>query len=126
MENNKKIQEIRTDCRKLINSFKGRILEFDDKAMHCYTALSVHTRKVYGPTVALVTPDMYIAAIAHANNCKIATQNVKDFSHISLEIINPANFSPELNMLEQKEFYAYNSDEKCILLTDLFDDISAD
>lgn len=66
--------------------FKDRILPFESKAAAFYAEFTA-TRNNLGRPISNL--DCMIAAIARANNCKLATRNVSDFEHCGLEIINP-------------------------------------
>ena len=68
------------------NAFEDRILSFDKAASFEYARIS-EQREATGLHVDSV--DLMIAAIASANNFKIATRNVSDFHHCDLELINP-------------------------------------
>lgn len=72
---------------KAINeSFKHRHLYFDENAAHAYGKLMAK-RKEQGKPLSIL--DGQIAAIATVHGAAIATRNVKDFSNLNLELINP-------------------------------------
>ena len=66
--------------------FANLILPFESiAANHCAEIFA--SRKTLGRPIS--TFDCMIAAIARANDCKLATRNVSDFEHCRVEIINP-------------------------------------
>ena len=67
-------------------AFEQRILPFDDGAARSYGILMGHRRQLGRP---MSTLDGQIAAIADANNCHLATRNIKDFEHCQITLINP-------------------------------------
>lgn len=70
----------------IVEAFTGRILVFDELAAYQYGKIMGHRRKL---GKALGVPDGQIAAIASAQNAKVATRNVRDFIHCGLQLINP-------------------------------------
>ena len=66
--------------------FHDHILPFESKAANCYAEIFAH-RKTIGRPISVL--DCMIAAIAKANNCKLATRNVADFDHCGVEIVDP-------------------------------------
>ena len=64
--------------------FADRILSFDDKAALIWARLMAE-RKVAGRPRS--TLDMFIAAIAGANDCVVVTDNERDFRGV--QIVNP-------------------------------------
>lgn len=68
------------------SAFEDRILSFDKTACFEYARLS-ENREAAG--LHLDSVGLMIAAIASANNFKLATRNVGDFHHCGLELINP-------------------------------------
>lgn len=73
--------------KKAINeSFKNRILSFDEAAAHCYGNI-MGRRKELGRPMSIL--DGQIAAIALTHGCALATRNIKDFQDCDLELINP-------------------------------------
>jgi predicted nucleic acid-binding protein len=64
--------------------FAGRVLPFDEKAALVWAGLMAEGKAAGRPRSGL---DMIIAAIAHANDCVVATDNDKDFAEI--QILNP-------------------------------------
>lgn len=73
----------------IIETFKQRIISFDESAAHFYGEL-MGQRKELGRPMSIA--DGQIAAIARAKKATIATRNVRDFVDCGLNIINP--FSP--------------------------------
>ncbi|EKD53836.1 MAG: hypothetical protein ACD_60C00149G0035 [uncultured bacterium] len=67
-------------------SFKHRILSFDEASAHFYGKLMAHRKKLGRPLSIL---DGQIAAIALTQGAAIATRNVRDFAHCNLDLINP-------------------------------------
>jgi predicted nucleic acid-binding protein len=68
------------------NLFKGRVLSFDRLAALEYAHIAV-IRKHQGTPISLA--DGEIAAICRSMDAPLVTRNVKDFSGIDLELINP-------------------------------------
>ncbi len=68
------------------NSFKQRILSFNQESAILYGVLMVH-RKTLGKPMSV--PDGQIASISKTHQAFLATRNVKDFEDIDLKIINP-------------------------------------
>ena len=66
--------------------FAHRILPFESNAANHYAEIYA-SRKFLGRPIS--TFDCMIAAIAKANDCKLATRNVAEFEMCGLEIINP-------------------------------------
>ena len=66
--------------------FVGRILPFESKAANHYAEIYA-ARKTLGRPIS--TFDCMIAAIARANDCKLATRNVSDFEYCGVEIVDP-------------------------------------
>lgn len=64
--------------------FAGRVLPFDENAALVWARLMSEGSAMGRPRNAL---DMIIAAVAHANECIIVTDNENDFA--GLEVINP-------------------------------------
>lgn len=68
------------------NSFKHRILSFEEPAAHLYGKL-MGQRKELGKPLSIL--DGQIAAIALSHGAALATRNIRDFTHCSLDLINP-------------------------------------
>ena len=70
----------------VLPAFIGRILAFDLDATRAYAHLMAPAR--HGGQ-SIPTVDGYIAAIAKANNCAIATRDSKPFEAAGLTVVNP-------------------------------------
>lgn len=70
----------------LIDAFKHRVLIFDESAAHVYGKL-MENRKTLGKPLSVL--DGQIAAIARANQMRLATRNTRDFFDCELNLINP-------------------------------------
>jgi toxin FitB len=70
----------------LNQAFAARVLEFDEAAAHIYGNIMGY-RKEQGQPLSIL--DGQIAAIGLANNFAIATRNIKDFTNLAIELINP-------------------------------------
>jgi toxin FitB len=68
--------------------FAGRVLAFDDKAALIWARLMAEGKAAGRPRSAL---DMFIAAVAGANDCVVVTDNERDF--VGLHIFNPMSAS---------------------------------
>jgi predicted nucleic acid-binding protein len=66
--------------------FAGRTLAFDAMAAQHYAALAVSARQA---GLGFPTPDGYIAAIASAQNCSVATRDKAAFLAAGLTVIDP-------------------------------------
>lgn len=64
--------------------FAGRIPSFDDRAGLLWARLMAEGKAAGQPRSAL---DMIVAAVAGANECKVVTDNEKDFAGI--QVVNP-------------------------------------
>lgn len=64
--------------------FQGRVLDFDQSAAMVWARLMAEGKSAGRPRSAL---DMLIAAIAEAQDCRLVTDNERDF--VGLEFINP-------------------------------------
>ncbi len=75
-----------SDIKKVVDLFSGSILLYDESAaMRC---AEFHSQAIHsGRTPAL--GDMMIAAVASVNDLCLATRNVKDFSYLPIDIVNP-------------------------------------
>jgi toxin FitB len=78
-------------------SFEDRILSFDEAAAHFYGNI-MGRRKELGRPMSIL--DGQIAAIARANDCALATRNIKDFQNCDLKLIDP------FKMISTKEMTA--------------------
>ena len=70
----------------LLELFGDRILPFDTAAARAYAQLAVSAREA---GKGFPTPDGYIAAIAVANRCMVATRDTGPFEAASVPFINP-------------------------------------
>jgi predicted nucleic acid-binding protein len=83
----KRREKLDTDASHMFNSvFRDKILSFDYDAAHHYPIAHQH-RKAVGKTMTVM--DAELAAICKSNNAALATRNTKDFTDISVELINP-------------------------------------
>jgi len=71
---------------RLMQVLDGRVLSFDETAAQRYAILAAAARAAGRP---LPLPDGYIAAIAAAHSCSIATRDVSPFTACGLEVIDP-------------------------------------
>lgn len=78
--------ELNTQIRKVLELFHGRILAFDIVAAEQLARLAARCDAIGRPATA---PDAYIAAIAATHDFAVATRNVKHFSHMSIQVLNP-------------------------------------
>jgi predicted nucleic acid-binding protein len=72
-----------------IDLFAGRILPFDGRAAATYARLAAAARAA---GKGFPTPDGYIAAIAAAHGCPVATRDSGPFLAGGIEVINPWEF----------------------------------
>ena len=75
----------------LIEDLEGRILDFDQPAAEAAAQLAA-TRQRGGHTIDV--RDTQIAGIVIARRAELATRNVRHFSDLSVEVINPWNVGP--------------------------------
>jgi toxin FitB len=87
-EGNRRVQLEQAFNKAIIESFKYRILSFDESAAHVYGKI-MSKRKGLGRPLGIL--DGQIAAIAYTQGLIIATRNVNDFTGCGLDIINPFN-----------------------------------
>lgn len=69
-----------------LQKFEGRILPLDTEAARCYAALAARARNA-GQTMGL--NDAYIAAIAQAHGCAVASRDVLPYQAAGVPVINP-------------------------------------
>jgi predicted nucleic acid-binding protein len=69
-----------------MTQFDGRILAFDTLCARHYATLAVRARAA---GAGFPTPDGYIAAIADAHGCTVATRDASAFRAARLPVINP-------------------------------------
>lgn len=70
----------------LDEAFTQRVLSFDESAARIYGEVMCHRKEMGRPMSNL---DGQIAAIARSRGFSVATQNIKDFEHCQIELINP-------------------------------------
>lgn len=68
------------------DTFKHRILFFDETAAHQHGKLMSH-RKQLGKPLSIL--DGQIAAVVSIHGASLATRNVRDFSDCEIDLINP-------------------------------------
>jgi predicted nucleic acid-binding protein len=76
----------------LKSEFEGRVLAFDADAAPAYARICADLRSAGRHISAL---NVQIAAIAQTHGAKIATQNVRDFSGCSVDVVNPWLANPD-------------------------------
>lgn len=69
-----------------LQKFEGRILPLDTAVARCYAALAARARNA-GQTMGL--NDAYIAAIAQAHGCAVASRDVQPYQAAGVPVINP-------------------------------------
>lgn len=70
----------------LREDFEGRVLPFDSEAARAYAELA-SARRTAGRPAPLA--DCQIAAIARSKDMAVATRNVRDFTDLGVEVIDP-------------------------------------
>jgi predicted nucleic acid-binding protein len=76
---------------RLVVEFADRLFDFNTRAAFAYGPILANARRAGRP---MAVPDAAIAAIAKANDCALATRNVRDFETTRLELINPWQNGP--------------------------------
>ena len=71
---------------RIISAYAKRVFAYDGKAAQIYARMQDETAR---GGRALAVEDGMIAAICVAENATLATRNIKDFSHLGLELVNP-------------------------------------
>lgn len=66
--------------------FSGRVLPFDARAAASYAELFAVRRRTGHP---IMTPDLIVAAVVHANRTTIVTRDVGGFERCGLIVIDP-------------------------------------
>ena len=66
--------------------FAGRILPFDSEAARAYAGIAAHRRAAGRP---VSQADCQIGAVAHSRGMAVATRNVRDFSDMGINVIDP-------------------------------------
>lgn len=87
-EGRRRVQLVQAFNKAIIESFKHRVLSFDESAAYTYGKI-MSKRKELGRPLSIL--DGQIAAIAYTQGSAIATRNVNDFTECGVEIINPFN-----------------------------------
>lgn len=72
--------------KRVLPLFNGRVLPFDLAASQAYAELMARARAA---GLAIGAADGYIAAIASANGCAVATRDTSPFEAAGLTVINP-------------------------------------
>ena len=75
----------------MVKDLAGRTLSFDSYAG--YLCAELHA-KAHSAGCNMGLEDMMIAAIAQANNCAVATRNVKDYEQLGVKTFNPFEYEP--------------------------------
>ena len=70
----------------LLSAFGNRVLPFDSAAARAYASIAA-VRRLAGRPVA--PADCQIAAIARSQGMTVATRNVRDFSDMGIDVIDP-------------------------------------
>ena len=70
----------------LRDDFEGRVLPFDTHAARAYAEIAAARRAAGRP---VPQADCQIAAIARARGMAVATQNVRHFEEMGIEVIDP-------------------------------------
>ena len=68
------------------NDFAERVLPFDREAAIAYGDLFAARRRAGRPSS---TPDLMIAAIAHAKAASVVTRDIGDFEHCGVTVLDP-------------------------------------
>jgi len=66
--------------------FEDRVLPFDTNTAKVWAQMTSEAEARGKPMAAF---DSIIAATARAHGCKLVTRNVKDFSNVGVELLNP-------------------------------------
>ena len=82
--------------RILKTGFPNRVLPFDSEAASAYAGIAAARRRLGRP---IAQSDCQIAAIARLRGMVVATRNVRDFSDIGVEVLNPWNALEWHNLL---------------------------
>jgi hypothetical protein len=69
-----------------LEDFDGRVLPFDGDAAIAFAPIAAERKRVGRPISAF---DAQIAAIVSSRGATLATRNVSDFEHCSVELVNP-------------------------------------
>ena len=72
--------------KRVLPLFAGRVLPFDLACTQAYAELMARVRAA---GLAIATADGYIAAIATANGCAVATRDTRPFEAAGAAVINP-------------------------------------
>ena len=77
--------------KRLLPLFAGRVLPFELACSPAYASLMAKARSA---GMAVATADGYIAAIAAANGCAVATRDTAPFEVAGVAVINPWEVRP--------------------------------
>jgi predicted nucleic acid-binding protein len=66
--------------------FPGRVLPFNEDAARAFAPIAV-SRRMRGRPISLF--DAQIAAIAQAHGATLSTQDISDFEHCDVRLVNP-------------------------------------
>jgi predicted nucleic acid-binding protein len=75
----------------MVEDLEGRVLDFDQSAAEAATTLAAERRRD-GQSIDM--RDTQIAGIVLARRAKLATRNVRHFSDLDVEVINPWESKP--------------------------------
>lgn len=66
--------------------FEGRILRVDEAIAHAWGEIAAHSRAIGRP---ISTMDAFLAAFSTVHQMTLVTRNVKDFSPLDIQLLNP-------------------------------------
>jgi len=95
----KRRSELSAWLQQLEINFEDRILAFDQAVAEVWAAMTVEAASRGKPLSAF---DSIIAATARAHDCRLVTRNVRDFADAGVEVLNPWDSAPALNMETRK------------------------
>ena len=87
----KRKETLKKQTEELVQDLAGRTLPLD--AFSAYLCAELRVQELRSGRTPEIH-DLMIAAIAKANNCAVATRNVKDFGHLGVEVVNPFEYVP--------------------------------
>ncbi|MBT1166433.1 type II toxin-antitoxin system VapC family toxin [Bifidobacterium simiarum] len=82
--------ELSMVLNRMLSPFVERVLPFDATSALRYARIKVERQRMGRP---IMTADAQIAATALANDCTLATRNIKDFEGTGVTLINPWNWN---------------------------------